>query len=117
MDTRNIRELTEFLDQEGKESFFSVMLDMYGRGKVDDAHYSRGQDPLEVCPWFDATGYYQEYQPGFWNWWIRGGVRRRACRARERPYLANTSLTVLAAGNVSSGCLRASHARIFRAPQ
>lgn len=77
MDTRTLRELTEFLDQEGKESFFSVMLDMYGSGRVDEAHYTRGQPPLEVCPWFDASGYYQEYQPNYWNWWVRGGVRRR----------------------------------------
>jgi hypothetical protein len=95
MDHRSLRELTEFLDQEGKESFFTVMLDMYGRGTVAEATCLSGQDPLEVCSWFDQTGYYQEYQPDNWDWWIRGGVRRRVfCKDKpwEAPALNKTVL-------------------------
>jgi hypothetical protein len=77
MDSRNLRELTDFLDQEGKDSFFTIMLDMYGKGTVDDAIYQPDQDPLEVCSWFDPTGFYQDRRPNYGEWWIRGGVRRR----------------------------------------
>lgn len=87
MESRSIRELTEFLDREGKESFFTLMLDMYGRGKIEEAVYSPGQDPLEVCPWFDKTGYYQEYNKWYWTFWIRGGVRRRVF-SKDRPWEA-----------------------------
>ena len=76
-DSRSLTELTAYLEQEGKTSFFSIMLDMYGDGTVDDAVYRQGQDPLDVCPWFDATGYYQDKRPNYGEWWIRGGVRRR----------------------------------------
>lgn len=76
-DSRSLTELTAYLEQEGKTSFFSIMLDMYGDGAVDDAVYRQGQDPLDVCPWFDATGYYQDKRPNYGEWWIRGGVRRR----------------------------------------
>jgi hypothetical protein len=77
IESRNLRELVTFLEQEGKESFFSVMLDMYSQTTVDQAAYHVGQDPLEVCPWFDPTGYYQDRRPTYGDWWIRGGVRKR----------------------------------------
>jgi len=76
-DTRSLTELTEYLSQEGKASFFSIMLDMYSTVTVDEACYKTGQNPLDVCPWFDATGYYQDRRPNYGEWWIRGGVRRR----------------------------------------
>ena len=75
-DTRDIKDATIFLDSQKKENLFSVMIDMYPEGAVDAAVYHRGQNPLEVAPWFDPTGYYQEQRPQC-DWWIRGGVRRR----------------------------------------
>ncbi len=83
-ENRNLLELTQFLDQEGKPSFFTLMLDMYGKGRIDDALYVAGQNPLEVCPWFDGTGYFQDKRPQYGEWWIRGGVRRRVFFA-DRP--------------------------------
>lgn len=87
MESRSLRELTEFLDENRKESFFTLMLDMYGRGTIEETVYSPGQNPLEVSPWFDKTGYCQEYVPRYWNWWIRGGVRRRVF-FKDKPYEA-----------------------------
>jgi hypothetical protein len=75
--TRSLKELTAYLDSQKKESFFSVMLDMYPEGSVDAATYTAGQDPLAVAPWFDPCGYHQELMPACQDWWIRGGVRRR----------------------------------------
>ena len=74
--SRDLKELCAFLDSNKKESFFSIMIDMYPRGDVDLAVYNSGQDPLDVAPWFDPTGYYQERRPQG-ECWIRGGVRRR----------------------------------------
>ncbi len=75
-DTRNLHELTAHLDETGKLSFFTLLLDMYSQGPLDEAIYTVGQDPLEVCPWFDPYGYCQWKMP-MGDWWIQGGVRRR----------------------------------------
>lgn len=75
-DTRNLRELTAHLDETGKPSFSTLLLDMYPRGPLDEATYTTGQDPLEICPWFDPHGYCQWKLPTG-DWWIEGGVRRR----------------------------------------
>ncbi|PPD43144.1 MAG: glycosyl transferase family 2 [Methylobacter sp.] len=85
--SRSLHELARYLGQEGKQSFFTLMLDMYSEGDVDDALYHAGQDPLEVCPWFDGTGYYQDKRPHYGEWWIRGGVRRREFFA-DQPHLS-----------------------------
>jgi len=94
-DTRSVRELAHYLEQEGKQAFFSVMLDMYGEGLVDDALYSSGQNPLDVCPWFDATGYFQDKRPNYGEWWIRGGVRRRVFFADQPDLSPALNKTVL----------------------
>ena len=93
-DTRNLKALCSFLDSNKKESFFSILLDMYPRDSVEDAVYSSGQNPLEVAPWFDPAGYHQEKAPQC-DWWTRGGVRRRvffADNPDEAPALNKTVL-------------------------
>ncbi|MDO9106803.1 MAG: glycosyltransferase family 2 protein [Methylovulum sp.] len=94
-DSRSLAELTAYLDQEGKASFFAIMLDMYGEGPVDDAGYRSGQNPLDVCPWFDATGYYQDRRPNYGEWWIRGGVRRRVFFPDQPEHAPALNKTVL----------------------
>jgi hypothetical protein len=86
-DTRDLHELSSFLDTAKKESFFSIMLDMYPEGPVEDAHYKPGDNPLEIAPWFDPTGYYQERSPQAGEWWVRGGARRRVFFP-DRPWEA-----------------------------
>jgi hypothetical protein len=93
--SRTLKELTAYLDSQKKDSFFSVMIDMYPRGSLDDAIYTQGQNPLEVSPWFDPAGYYQELMPACQDWWIRGGVRRRVFfphKPEEAPALNKTVL-------------------------
>ncbi len=75
-DTRSLQDLGRFLKSEGRLSFCCLMLDMYNRGSLDQAVYESGQDPLEVSPYFDQSGYSQHL-----GWLLenatRGGVRRR----------------------------------------
>jgi len=77
VDTRNLRELTEYLDTNYIISFYTLMIDMYGKGFVEDASYHTGQDPLKVCPYLDRIG----YNKGLWDYYSAiaavGGVRRR----------------------------------------
>lgn len=75
-DTRNLYELAAFLDAEERRSLFCVMLDMYSDKPIFDTTYSAGDNPFEVAPYFDGSGYVQRI-----GWlresWVTGGVRRR----------------------------------------
>lgn len=74
---RNLHELTEFLDGEKRESLFCLMLDMYAKGRIADAHCNPGQNPLEITPYFDAEGYVQRQNSYYRDIFIQGGPRRR----------------------------------------
>lgn len=95
INSRSLVELTEYLDSTGKESFFSLMLDMYGKGGIEQANCKSGQNPLEVCPWFDPVGYYQDRRPNYGEWWIRGGVRRRVFFPDQPEHAPALNKTVL----------------------
>jgi len=77
---RTIRELCDRLEQQNKKAMGAILLDMYSQTPIDEAHYVRGQNFLEVCPYFDKTFYHQTSSRG--GPWknqtaFRGGLRRR----------------------------------------
>ncbi|MFK5922831.1 MAG: glycosyltransferase family 2 protein [Verrucomicrobiota bacterium] len=78
METRTFRELLAHLDDLKSPSLFSLLIDMYPDGPVEDAVLKKGQHPLEVAPLFDASGYYAEagHKEGG-GVWVRGGPRLR----------------------------------------
>ncbi len=51
------------LDSAGAEGLYTILLDMYPRGPLAEAHDRPGQDPLAVCPFFDS-GYTFRPRPG-----------------------------------------------------
>lgn len=77
MDTRRLRELTAHLDASKSASLFTLMVDMYGESSVQEATYLVGQDPLEVCPYFDRVGYNKDLWEYYAATAANGGVRRR----------------------------------------
>lgn len=82
-DTRPLRALTDWLDASSIRSFSAMLLDMYPKGPIEEAHYTRGSDPLELANWFDAGNYAIRRNPRFGNLWIQGGPRMRAFFADE----------------------------------
>ena len=76
-DTRPIQALTDWLDSSQIRSFASMLLDVYPKGRLDQAVYHSGQDPLEVAPWFDTGNYIQTLNQEYGNLWIQGGARAR----------------------------------------
>ena len=76
-DTRPLRALTDWLDASSIKSFGAMLLDMYPKGRIDQAPYTRGQNPVEVASWFDAGNYSISKNPKFGNLWIQGGPRAR----------------------------------------
>ncbi|ARO15638.1 hypothetical protein BVG79_02298 [Ketogulonicigenium robustum] len=77
-DTRPLRALTDWLDSLELRSFSAMLLDTYPEGRIAEAIYREGQDPLEVAPWFDSGNYMITRNPRLKNLWIQGGVRARA---------------------------------------
>ena len=75
-DTRNIKKLCGHLEDIESKVFFAPMIDMYSDKAVMDTVYSRGDDPLIACPYFDGSGYFKVLG-GLGDVYIRGGVRMR----------------------------------------
>lgn len=76
-DQRDLRDLTNWLDGTGRQSFGALMLDLYPKGPLGDVTYSSGQNPIEVLNWFDAGNYRSRIHHYYGNQWIQGGVRER----------------------------------------
>ncbi len=76
-DTRDLRDLTGWLDQQECPAFGAMMLDMYPQGPVQDAAYLPGADPMTTLQWFDHDNYRHQLHPTYRNQWIQGGVRER----------------------------------------
>lgn len=89
-DTRPIRALADWLDASGARSFGAMLLDMYPKGSVGQAHYARGDDPFEVANWFDPGNYIMTKNKLLKNLWIQGGPRARsffASKPKQAPAL------------------------------
>ncbi|MEM9636808.1 MAG: glycosyltransferase family 2 protein [Pseudomonadota bacterium] len=82
-DSRDLPELTAWLDRQGQRMMGAMMLDLYPKGSPDALHYRPGQDPCEVLSWFDAYGYWVQRQPKMGNLWLQGGPRARCFFAAD----------------------------------
>lgn len=94
-ETRDLRALTGWLDENGLESLGALMLDLYPRGRLSEQEYHAGDDPLEALHWFDGGDYSVQVQPRMGNLWIQGGVRARrffASEPRRAPTLNKVPL-------------------------
>ena len=76
-DTRPLRALTDWLDAAAIRSFPAMLLDIYPKGRLDEARYERGTDPLAIATWFDPGNYTISRNPRLGNLWIQGGPRAR----------------------------------------
>lgn len=86
METRSLRILTQFLDDDKRPCMHALTIDAYSDKPLVDAVLEEGADPFEVCPFFDRDGYISS---GGWGngTWVRGGPRLRA-HFRDNPYEA-----------------------------
>lgn len=76
-DTRPLPALVDWLDASAIKSFPAMLLDMYPKGPVNEAHYAEGRDPFEIARWFDAGNYVSSRNSRYGNLWIQGGPRMR----------------------------------------
>ena len=75
MERAMLPELCSHLDSCGADGLRCLLLDMYSNRPIRDAVYAPGQDPLEVCSFFDPASHYSMHAGG--TDWMIGGVRRR----------------------------------------
>jgi hypothetical protein len=73
---KDLNELCGYLDSIGQSKLYTPMIDMYSDKAVMSTTYTRGDNPLDKCPYFDRAGYFT-VKGGFGNPWVRGGVRMR----------------------------------------
>lgn len=76
-DTRPLSALTDWLDACSIRSFGTLLLDMYPKGKIENAQYNAGENPVETTPYFDAGNYSFSMNAKYKNLWIQGGPRQR----------------------------------------
>lgn len=90
-----LNDLTRKLDSLGLRRFHTMMLDMYSDKPLDEVVMTPGGDMFELCPYFDKSGYFSQYNSYLKNSWIQGGARRRILdenKRHEAPALNKTPL-------------------------
>jgi len=75
-ETRDLKALTQHLDDEKRPCMHAVMLDAYSDRSLEETTLGPGDNPFEICPYFDRDGYIQTEGWGG-GIWIRGGPRLR----------------------------------------
>jgi Glycosyl transferase family 2 len=89
-DKQALPALAHRLERQGVQGLATFMLDMYSDRSVAENTYRPGQDPLEVCPFFDAEGYVESVESPLSVKFVRGGPRSRVFATRESPWLQKT---------------------------
>ncbi len=77
-DRHDLRDLTAMLDRMGRRAFGALMVEPYPKGALNQAEYTKGQNPMELLDWFDPGPYRAVRQAPLGNLWVQGGVRERA---------------------------------------
>lgn len=78
IEKRKLRDLTDHLEATHHRSFYAPLIDMYSDKPIKETHYHSGEDPLEICPYFDKDGYKLQVNDKNYRYIkLRGGVRQR----------------------------------------
>jgi hypothetical protein len=76
-ETRPLPALTRWLEACGRDSFGTMMLDLYPDGPLSAARPEAEGNPQAALQWFDSGNYVVQVQPRLRNLWIQGGPRAR----------------------------------------
>jgi hypothetical protein len=85
METRSLKALAGFLEEESRHCFHAVLLDAYSDRYLEETILEEGGDPFSLCPFFDSDGYIQSEGWGG-SILIRGGPRLRVYNSRHPEY-------------------------------
>jgi hypothetical protein len=76
-DATSLPDLAARLERQGVRGLATMTVDMYSEKPIKENVYRPGQDPLEVCPYFDAYGYRETVESPLSVKHVRGGPRAR----------------------------------------
>jgi len=88
----SLPQLCDKLAQQAVKAYSALLLDMYSDKAIDQTHYKKGEDFLDVCPYFDRRFYHVQipFQGPYMNQTgISGGVRRRVFGGTQGAYYLN----------------------------
>ena len=94
-ESRPIRGLTDFLDTEHRDHVFALVIEMYAESAIADLVRDPAEDPLQVTPWFDPSGYVTSEPTANRSVEVRGGLRRRTLfrsNPRQSPTIGRIPL-------------------------
>ncbi|MBF9029356.1 glycosyltransferase family 2 protein [Rhodobacterales bacterium HKCCE3408] len=74
---RPLPDLIRTLESEGRESFGTLTVDLYPKGRLSEGTVAPGDDPTAHLAWFDPGPYRQRPQPDLRVDLFQGGVRDR----------------------------------------
>ena len=84
-ETRQIKDLMDFLDTERRGHLYALVIEMYGDRPAAELALDPGRHPLSALPYFDPYGYTTSPRVGpLRSVAMRGGVQRRTL-FREQP--------------------------------
>lgn len=91
-DASGLPGLARRLESQRVRGLATMMVDMYSDRPVEENLYRPGEDPLAVCPYFDAWGYRETVETPLAVKHVRGGPRARLFFARieASPMLQKT---------------------------
>jgi len=84
-ETNNINQLTKYLDENKANAFQTFLLDMYAKGPLRKAEYTRGNSFTETCPYFDLDTYQKSLNTHNQLIPNRGGPRKRLFWPKNTP--------------------------------
>lgn len=76
MENRTLPDLLDFLDSQGRSSFFAPLIDCYSEKPFAEIHHDSETDLISQFPYFDSTGY-KSRQGRYGECSMMGGVRKR----------------------------------------
>ena len=86
-ETKSLQNLCRKLDEKEKRAFDAVLLEMYSSQSIQETKISAGQDPREVCCYFDRKFYHVKYPEA-------GPYKNQTCffgGARQRTFGESSS--------------------------
>ncbi len=81
--TRPLSALTARLDAVGQMGLGALMLDLYPEGRLSEARFKPGDNPLDTLTWFDPGPHTRQRQQPMDNLWVQGGARARVFFAND----------------------------------
>ncbi|MCX6044760.1 MAG: glycosyltransferase family 2 protein [Chloroflexi bacterium] len=88
----SLLQLCDELRRQDVKAYRAILLDMYSDKAIRETHYTKGEDFLSVCPYFDRRYYHVQalfQDPHMNQIGYSGGVRRRVFGGTQWSYCLN----------------------------